>query len=254
MPLSKLFWYYFWIAPHVLQVGIAGVMLRRRLVQGFPWFFAYTCFQVLEFGLLFTLFRLHITGELYFRCYSVMSIVDTILRFGIILEVLRQLASSYVVLARVLKPFFRWSAICLLIAALASALYVGGQRPNHTWFVANLLDRTALIVQTGLLAGILLFSRYLTLSWRNLVLGIALGLGLYAVVDLGTSVISSRDGFWHAELLDWANMGAYHLSVLLWLFYVLVPQGAPMQGAQEVSAHDELEVWNDELERLLHQR
>ncbi|HEU0046569.1 MAG TPA: hypothetical protein VFQ43_03040, partial [Nitrososphaera sp.] len=88
MPLLKLLWYYLWIAPHLLQIGMAGIMFRRRLVGLFPWFFAYTCFEVLEFGLLFTSDRLHIGKVSYFSLYSVTAVVSTILRFGIILEIL----------------------------------------------------------------------------------------------------------------------------------------------------------------------
>ena len=175
MPLLKLLWYYLWVAPHLLQIGIAGIMFRRRLVGLFPWFFAYTCFEVFEFVLLFANHSLHIGRVSYFSVYSVTAVISTILRFGIIFEILRQLASSYAVLARMLQPFFRWVTIGLLIAALVLAVYAGGDRSNRSWFVMNMLDRTALILQTGLLVGLFLFSRYLTLSWRNQLFGIALG-------------------------------------------------------------------------------
>src|SRR3954452_11601924 len=161
MPLLKLIWYYLWIAPHLLQIGIAGIMFRRKLIGLFPWFFAYTCFEVLEFVLLFIADRFHTGAISYFGLYAVTAVISTILRFGIILEILRQLASNYAVLARVLKPFFRWVTIGLLVAALALAVYAGGDHSNRSWFVTNMLDRTALILQTGLVAGLFLFSRYL---------------------------------------------------------------------------------------------
>ena len=129
MPLLKLFWYYLWIAPHLLQIGIAGIMLRRKLIRLFPWFFCYTCFEVFEFGWLFAHDRHHIGWISYLSLYSVTEVVSTILRFGLILEILRELTSNYVVLARVLKPFFRWVTVGLLIAALALAVYAGGIIP-----------------------------------------------------------------------------------------------------------------------------
>jgi len=253
MPLLKLFWYYLWIAPHLLQIGIAGIMIRRKLIRSFPWFFAYTCFEVFEFGLLFAHDRLHIGWISYLGLYSVTEVVSTILRFGLILEILRELTSNYAVLARVLKPFFRWVTVGLLIAALALAVYAGGDHSNRSWFVMNMLDRTALILQTGLLVGLFLFSRYLTLSWRNQVFGIALGLGVYAIVDLIAAAISSQSGFLHADLLDYVSMATYHCSVLIWMFYLLAPERSRSRDMQDLPTHHEVEAWNQELERLLHQ-
>jgi len=254
MPLLKLLWYYLWITPHLLQIGIAGIILYRKLIRLFPWFFAYTCFEVFEFVLLLASDRLHIGKVSYFSLFSVTAVVSTILRFGIILEILRQLASSYAVLERVLKPLFRWGTIGLLIAALVLAVYAGGDRSNRSWFVTNMLDRTALILQTGLLAGLFLFSRYLTLSWRNRLFGIALGLGVYAIVDLITTAVRSQAGFWHAQLLDYASMAAYHCSVLIWFFYLLKRERSRSDDdGHDLPTHYEVEAWNEELERLLHQ-
>jgi hypothetical protein len=253
MPLLRLLWYYLWIAPHLLLAGIAVIMYRRKLVRQFPWFFAYVCFEVLEFGPLFASHRFKIGGLSYWSFYSVTGVISTILRFGIILEVLRHLVSNYAVLARTLKPYFRWFAIGLLILALAFSLYAGGDRSNRSWFVMNLLDRTALILQTGLLACLFLFSGYLNLSWRNQVFGIAFGLGVYAVVDLITTAIRSQHGFRHADLLDYLSMGAYHCSVLIWMFYLLRRERTRSNDVHDLPAHHDVEAWNQELERLLHQ-
>ena len=252
MPLLRLLWYYLWIAPHLLLVGIAGIMYRRKLVRLFPWFFAYVCFEVLEFGLLFASHKFQIGGVAYWNLYSVTAVLSTVLRFGVILEVLRHLVSSYGVLARVLKPFFRWFAIGLLIAALALCLFAGGDSSDRSWFVMNMLDRTALILQAGLLTSLFLFSRYLNLSWRNQVLGIALGLGVYATVDLITTAIRSQAGFRNAGLLDYVSMAAYHCSALIWIFYLLRRERARSKDIHDLPTHHEVEAWNQELERLLH--
>jgi hypothetical protein len=254
MPLLKLLRFYLWIAPHLVLLGIAVIMFRRRLVHLFPWFFAYVCVEVSEFILLFSHEIFNIRNVSHFSLFAIADAVSTILRFGIILEILRELTSSYVVLKQALRPFFRWVTIALLIAALALAVYAEGNRANHSWFVMNMLDRTALILQTGLLAGLFLFSRYLTLSWRNQAFGIALGLGIYATVDLITAAISAQAGFWHAELLDLVSMGAYHCSVVIWMVYLLRRETVRSDEVHNFPAHHELEVWNEELERLLHQR
>lgn len=254
MPLLELLRYYLWIAPHVLQLGIAGIMFRRQLVRLFPWFFAYTCFEVAEFVLLFS-HEIFKVGEIpYLSLFAVTGVVSTILRFGIILEILRELSSRYVVLTKVLRPLFQWTTIGLLIAALLLTVYAGGNRANQSWFVLNMLNRTVLILQTGLLAGLFLFSRYLTLSWRNQVFGIALGLGIYATVDLMTAAISAQAGYWHAELLDYISMGAYHLSALVWIFYLVRSEPIRANALHNAPAQHEIDAWSEELDRVLHQR
>jgi hypothetical protein len=52
--------------------------------------------------------------------------------------------------------------------------------------------------------------------------------------------------------LDFLNMAAYHVSVLIWFYYLLVPE-KNISGPEDPPppAHD-LEIWNQELERLLH--
>jgi len=253
MPLLKLLWYYLWIAPHLLQIGIAGVMFRRRLFRLLPWFFVYTCFELFAFGLLFASDAWGIGNVSYLRLYSITAIVSAILRFGIILEIVRQFTSRYSVLEKALKPLFRWSALGLLIVALGFAVYVHGNQSN-SWFVVHMLNRTVLILQTGLLAGLFLFSRYLTLSWRNQTFGIALGLGIYAAVDLITAAISAQSGFWRRELLDCISMGAYHCSTVVWLFYLLRRDPVrPNDKQHNLPAPQEVEAWNEELDRLLHQ-
>ena len=254
MSFSTAIWYYLWIAPHVFQIGIVYLMMKHKHIRSYPWFYSYTVFEILEFATLFFFSQIHpIRLADYFRLYSISYAASTALRFCIILEVLRQLIQKYAVLRQAIKPLFRWAGVGLLIAALALAIYSGGDRSDRSWFVLNMLNRTALITQTGLLAGLLLFSRYFTLSWRNSLLGIGLGLGIYAFVDLIGAAVRSQTGFTHTKALDWVSMAAYQVSVLIWLFYLLAPE-REQANVQELPATHEVEVWNQELERLLHQR
>ena len=46
-------YYALWIAHPVLQLGVAGFMVQRKLHRKFPVFFAYILSQVLIFAILF---------------------------------------------------------------------------------------------------------------------------------------------------------------------------------------------------------
>jgi hypothetical protein len=53
-------------------------------------------------------------------------------------------------------------------------------------------------------------------------------------------------------LLDFLNMGTYHLTVLIWCYYLLVPHKSAITSDVSLPENN-LAVWNRELERLLQQ-
>jgi hypothetical protein len=67
-------------------------------------------------------------------------------------------------------------------------------------------------------------------------------------------------------ILVFLNMATYHVCVLMWFYYLLVPQAAlkstvpsirlpqdPIGPLEGPTHEEELEEWNRELERLIHQ-
>jgi hypothetical protein len=59
MTAHPVLYYYLWIAPHVLQMVLALLMVRKRLVREFPAFFAYIIFEILQFSTLACMASLH---------------------------------------------------------------------------------------------------------------------------------------------------------------------------------------------------
>lgn len=106
------------------------------------------------------------------------------------------------------------------------------------------------MVQCGLLICLLLFSRFLGLSWRRPAFGIALGLGILTSVDLATSAI--RVEFTSDGTRDFLNLliaVASLVCVSIWIGYLRAPELEPTSVA--VVPHDEVETWNRELQRLV---
>jgi hypothetical protein len=74
------------------------------------------------------------------------------------------------------------------------------------------------VVQCGLIMFLLLFSKYLGISWRQRSFGIALGFGSYATIDL--SLLALHLGAHISQ--DVANlitMSAYIVSIGIWIAY-----------------------------------
>ncbi|HEX6505913.1 MAG TPA: hypothetical protein VF011_21960 [Terriglobales bacterium] len=258
MPNVPLPAQFFWIASVIVQLAVAVVLIRRRLHREFPVFFAYTIFRASTSAAMFLLYREHFyVGHLYGYTNLVHETGCIILRFAVIYELFVAVLGRYPTLRDSAGPLFRWGTAALLVIAVTVAIYhkLG---PNGNVFDAalNLMDRTADIIQCGLLLALLVFSRYLRLTWRNYAFGIAAGLGIFATVDLATAAIlmESRNippeqQYQLAIKMDLISMAGYLFCVLIWLAYALLPEPAA-QVAEQIPEHD-LASWDHELERLL---
>jgi hypothetical protein len=106
------------------------------------------------------------------------------------------------------------------------------------------------MVQCGLLLSLLLLSRFLGLTWRRPAFGITLGLGILASVDLATAALRAEFTSDAArEFLNLLTTGTYLVCVLIWIAYLLVPDRRAVTPT--VVHHDEVEVWNRELQHFL---
>ena len=96
-----------------------------------------------------------------------------------------------------------------------------------------------------------LFASHFHLRWRSPVFGITLGFGIVASVYLAYWALMAGWLFGQKSyLLDFLNMATYHICVLIWWYYLLVPQKSAAVSAVVLPEHN-LDIWNRELERLL---
>jgi len=253
MTLRLLVWNYLLIVPHLLLLVVLVALLRSRLHRQFPIFFTYVAAEIVQFMVLFVMLKSpSITGREYGIAYSCGFALSTALRLGIVHEIFAHMFRNYTVLNRFGKPVFRWVTVGLLLAGLTLAAYAGGHDPAWLLSVVHVLDRAASILQCGLLIGLFFFSTYLGLSWRSYIFGIALGVGIFASVELVTSAIRSETGYAYNAYLNYITMATYHCCVLIWAFYLLAPEQVS-QYALKAAPEIDLESWNQELQRLLRQ-
>jgi hypothetical protein len=255
MTFLLLLFFYLWIAPHVVQAAILGVMIHRKQYKQFPMFFLYTGFEILQFLtlLLVNYFRL-MSHEHYHVLFSVGSAISTVIRFCIIYEILIHLFHNYPSLNRSGKILFRSAALILLVMAVVLSRGGYGAGAEHLRVVVSILDRTFSIVQCGLLLAMFLFSRYFGLSWRSSAFGIALGFGIFASVELASSAIRSQVGQSGNHFLDYFTMATYHLCVLIWLFYMLAPERRSKYNSENFPDEHDLDTWKQELQRLIQKK
>jgi hypothetical protein len=251
MTPSYFIWYYCWAAPHVLQIVVLWAMLHRKLHRQFPAFFLYTVVEILQFATLLTISSSHLGfGDTYFRVYAAGLGLSTVFRFGVIHEVLTELFQSYPVLRRPGTWLFR--AVTVALIALALTLSVGPPGNSSTTFIALIqnLDRSASLLQAGLLLALFSLSRYFDLSWRSPMFGIALGVGIVASIQLMIEAIRAGFGATGHRTLNLIAMAAYHCCVLVWLYYFMRPEPKSQLTTNQLPENN-LEAWNRELEQLL---
>jgi len=241
---------YLLIAPRVLLILVLIALFRRRLYREFPIFFGYIIEEIVQSAIMIALIESHATSRMrYAIAYSLMSVLNTAFTFGVLHEIFAFMFRNYVTLERFGKPLFRWMTVGLLSVAFGSAALTGAYT-HQLMFIVHLFNRTASILQCGLLVGLFAFSSQLGLSWRSHIFGIALGVGITASADLATSAIRSQTGLAYQMPLNYFVMAAYHCCVLVWIFYLFAPEHS--YAPKALPQHD-LETWNLELERLLKQ-
>jgi hypothetical protein len=201
-----------------------------------------------------------VSAGAWWRIFWVGLLVEALVKFALIGEIFASVFGHYDSVATFGKRIIRGFGIALVMLASVAAAYAPIDNPQYTFIsYAHILDQTIYMVECGLLLFIFLFAAYFRLVFSHRTFGIALGLGISACVHLADWAITSSGALLEKRhLLDFLNMGTYHVCVLIWFYYLLIPEKkvsnintSPLKGTP-TPAYD-LEIWNQELERLLHQ-
>jgi len=249
MTASYLLSYYLWVGPHLLLAPILIAMFFRRLQRQFPMFFLYAAFEMLQCGVLFGISLSPIRAA-YTEVYSVGLGFSAAIRFAVIYELYRHFLRRYPALDGPGRYLFCGSIVVLLLIATVVGISAPATSTNPLFNATYAMDRAVSVLQCGLLISLFAFSRYFALAWRSHAFGIALGLGIFASVELATSAVWLHLGAFGNRAVNLFTMATYHLCVLIWMFYLLRPEPATSYVLNPLPKHD-LEVWNNELQRLV---
>ena len=251
----SLLWHYLWLAPHVLQVALAVLLWRRGFHKLFPVFFTYTIFEAIEE---FTLYGMDIlpsvSGEAFWRTFYVGLMIEGVLKFAVIGELFFHLLRSRPALAKVGSRLISGAGAAFVLLATLAAAYAPMDHPIYIlMYRAHILLQSLYIVQSGLVLFLFLFAAHFKLAWNRRAFGIALGFGIVFCQHMGAWAVMAS-GAWvdSRRLVEFLNMATYHLCVLIWFYYLLVPQKKATTSAVSLPENN-LAIWNRELERLLQQ-
>jgi hypothetical protein len=209
---------YLWCAQPILQSAVAVILWRRKLHKQFPVFFLFLMAQVANFAVIFPIWR---TGnyDLYFWLFWLGEAVNAVLGFKVIHEIFVDVFRPYHTLKDLGTLLFKWAGVVMLLVSVVVAFSNSFDQSPLVHAVTT-LQRSVRIVQLGLILFLLLFSRFLGVSRKQISFGISLGFGLFAGVDLMMYALNSG-GFVKQGVFNLINMSAYALAIFVWLGYSL---------------------------------
>lgn len=236
---------YLWCAQPILQSVAALVLWRRKLHKQFPVFFVFLLMQVANFAIIYPLYH---TGNynLYFGPFWVGEAINAILGFKVIHEVFLDVFRPYHTLKDLGTLLFKWAGVVMLLVSVVVAFSNSFDQSPLVHAVTT-LQRSVRIVQVGLILFLLLFSRFLGASWKQVSFGISLGFGLLASVELVLMALNSG-GFVRQHILNEINMVTYILAIFVWLGYSL-----SRKAVREIAVnHLQTQRWEQGLADLQH--
>jgi hypothetical protein len=248
-------WSYLWVAPNLFLLTVAFLLWKRDLWRQIPAFLAFAIFGALgEIALFVADVASFVSAPNYWRIAWFVVLVEGPLKFLVIGEVFSRVFTQYTSISRLSRIVVSGFGVVLVLLAGLIAGFAHGDSTERLISGSHLLDQSVFVIETGLILFLFLFAAYFHLSWDRLSFGILMGFGISSCVHLATwAMIANASPSEHTRtLFAFLNMGTYHVCVLIWLYYVVIPQKVIGKSVVPLPENN-LAVWNRELERLLQQ-
>jgi len=169
---------------------------------------------------LFPIFQLEYS-DLFFFAYWSCAAISLAIGFKVIHEIFLDIFRPYHTLKDLGSVLFQWAALVMLLVAgvVAAASPVASQGPLVQAVLT--VQRCVRVIQCGLILFLLVFSKYLGVTWRQHSFGIALGFGSFASAEL-TLLALYASGHISQATLSLFNMLAYNGTIMIWLAYAWI--------------------------------
>lgn len=234
--MSGITMYATWLAGPVLQITLLLFMFQRKLNGIFPRFFSYIVFQIVKSGILFGVYRY--SPENYFDAYWAGNAISVLLGIIVIDEILHHLLKQYGGIQKMASVIFRWACGLLLLLSIVNAFSTQQTSVDRVVSAVLAFDRSERVMQCGLCLLLLVLCRYLKSCWREHVFGIALGLGIFACIEMVLVSVVMYFGNGPAATVSLIKSSAYDAVTVLWIVYLRRQRESSLEfeGAHELTA------------------
>jgi hypothetical protein len=250
----SLLWHYLWLGPQILQAALALILWRRGIRKLFPIFLAYLIVGAIE---QLTLYALDVSPPVssatFWKAFWVGAVIEGFIKFAVIGELFFHLLKARPVIAKIGRQLISGAGAAFVLLAVAAAAYTPLAHRQVLISRAHILLQSSYVIDCGLAAFLFLFAAHFKLTWNHKAFGIALGFGIVWCEHMAAWALSAN-GTWleKSYFLDFLNMATYHVCVLIWFYFLLVPQRITPTSSVLLPENN-LDLWNRELERLLQQ-
>lgn len=233
-------------AATVLQLGVAAVLLCRKLYRKFPLFSAYTALILLRVPLSLILRGHHPWG--YFYAYWGGEVLSWALCLAAIQEAMHHLLKPYPSVRRLVVILFHWGGTLLIAFALLTTYTSPGTDPERLMAGILVLERSVRIVQVGLLSLVFVLTGFLRLRWPQPAFGITVGFAIFATIELAAVTVRAESGYIAHTTFAWLKPFAFLIAQAFWLYYLARPERVE---ARERPPAPALAGWDAALTELL---
>ncbi len=206
-----------WAAGFLGHVALVFILFARQRVRSFPFFTAYSGYQILTTIVLFVTYRVA-GAQVYTRAYWISVALDFLLLLAVLTEI------AYIVF----RPAARWEEhsrarlmyfgllAILLAAVLSLGVHPGDSTLAALWQIrANLFTS---ILTCELFTVILFASQRIGLHWRSHVMHLGYGLTTWALMSF---MVDGLHAYWgrthHFGALEHLRSFAYLGTLLFWI-------------------------------------
>ena len=208
----------------ILVVAVVCRIWMTGQVKEFPALFRY-CVASAIVMLSGPIVVRYASEQVYCYFYWFSNLVIDGLALAVTLEIFRDIFKPYEALRQFGTVMFRWIVAVMVLVSVVSAVSTGSVHPADIInSVSVMFDRGLAILQCGIVLFLLLSNRYIGVSYRQRVFGIAIGFGFNAAVTM--LVLSAIH--WVPSSMVRPLSGVMSLSVCvaegIWLTYFFLPQ------------------------------
>jgi hypothetical protein len=227
-----------------MQAIIATMMVRRNMRREYPMFFNYTVFQVVSHIAMFVLWKC--SYKVYYTGYWTTSALGVFLGFAVIREIFLVSFKPYEALREFGEMIFSWCLLLLVIIALLTA-FMQGNGGDNLYVALATGERSIRILQCGLVFFIFVFSKYLGITHKHQIFGIALGFGSFACIEMTTVLLRKQYVLISQGAMRITISATYLACTAIWLGYALAPV-----PARRTEVLPQSERWNVALSNIMH--
>jgi hypothetical protein len=192
------------------------------------------------------LFPIYLVGnyEWYYYCFWTGMAIDVVLGFKVIHEIFLDVFRPYHTLKDLGTVLFKWAALVMLLVSAVVAFSKSAIDEGPLAHAIDTLHQSVRLTQCGLVLFLLVFSKYLGITWRQKSFGMALGFGTFAATEMGVMVLNSA-GYINLAYMNIANLIAFIAASLMWLGYMAAKSPARDNSASLFQSHRWEQSLND---------